>query len=89
MAFRFFLRRQTVELTEQQQRQLGDSGWPARIINPRTQEMFVLIHEQLFERVRTILEEQDGIAAVQEMGLLAQLALDEEGSQESARDQGP
>ncbi len=72
-----------IELTDQQQRLLAKSGWPPRAVNPATKEMFVLLPEGMFERVRAVLEEEDEIAAVEEMGPLANEVLDEP-SRESA-----
>lgn len=56
-----------IELTEQQQRAIREGGWPPQVTNPRTGETFVLIHREMFERVRAILEEEDEIPAVKEM----------------------
>ena len=65
-----------IELTEQQQRELREAGWPPRILNPGTQETFVLLPAAMFERVRALLEEEDEIAAVEEMYPLVSEALD-------------
>ena len=67
-----------IELTEQQQQQLREAGWPPHVVNPRTLERFVLIHEDLFERIRAILEEEDEIASVRETYPLVSRALDAE-----------
>jgi hypothetical protein len=69
-----------IELTEQQQRDLAASGWPPRLVNPRTQETFVLLHQEMFERVRALLEAEDELAAVEEMYPLATEVLDAEAS---------
>jgi hypothetical protein len=75
-----------IELTEQQQRELHESGWPPRVRNPATAETFVLLHAEMFERVRALLEAEDEIAAVEEMTPLAAEVLDadEPSSRESA-----
>jgi hypothetical protein len=75
-----------IELTEHQQRQLREGGWPPRVLNPDTQETFVLLPGEMFERVRARLEEEDEIAAVEEMSPLAGEALDagDSSSRESA-----
>jgi hypothetical protein len=75
-----------IELTEQQQREFAQAGWPPEVANPITGEVFVLIHREMFERVRAILEETDGIVEVEEMYPLTSEVLDNEGaaSRESA-----
>ena len=74
-----------IELTEQQQREIAAAGWPPRVYNPVTRETFVLIHPELFERVRAILEAEDEIPAVEDMGALTGEVLDEDtSSRESA-----
>jgi hypothetical protein len=65
-----------IELTEQQQRELAASGWPPEVTNPKTGERFVLIHQEMFERVRAILEEEDEIADVEAMYPLTAEVLD-------------
>jgi hypothetical protein len=67
-----------IELTEQQQRELAASGWPPEVANPKTGERFVLIHQEMFERVRGILEEADEIPDVEEMYPLTAEVLDGE-----------
>jgi hypothetical protein len=42
-----------IELTEQQQKALAEES-PPRVINPRTQERFVLIREDVYETMRQI-----------------------------------
>jgi hypothetical protein len=65
-----------IELTEQQRQALERSGWPHLVVNPTTQETFVLIRVEMYERVRAVLEEEDEIAAVEEMYPLVNEALD-------------
>lgn len=67
-----------IELTEEQQRELERSGWPPAVANPKTGETFVLLHKELFERVRAILEEEDEIEAIREMHPIVSSALDAE-----------
>lgn len=65
-----------IELTEQQWQELERSGWPPRVVNPSTQETFVLLRAEMYERVRAILEEADDIAGIEEMYPLVNEALD-------------
>lgn len=65
-----------IELTEQQQRELREAGWPPQLTNPQSGETFVLIHKEMFERVRSLLEEQDEIAEVEAMYPLTAEVLD-------------
>jgi hypothetical protein len=65
-----------IELTEQQQRDVAQAGWPPEVTDPRTGERFVLIPKDMFERVRAILEDEDEIADVEEMYPLAAEVLD-------------
>jgi mRNA-degrading endonuclease toxin of MazEF toxin-antitoxin module len=73
-----------IELTEQQQREFMKEGWPPRALNPATGEIFVMVHQEMFERVRAILEEEDELAAAEEMLPLASEVSDEAPSRESA-----
>jgi hypothetical protein len=75
-----------IELTDEQRRLLDEAGWPPRAMNPATKQTFVLLPEEMFERVRALLEEEDEIASVEEMGPLVNEALeaDEASSRESA-----
>ena len=45
-----------IELTEQQRQEIAQAGWPPEVSDPKTGEAFVLIHKEMFERVRAILE---------------------------------
>ncbi len=65
-----------IELTEQQQREIRETGWPPCVVNPSTQEKFVLLRVEMYERVRALLEEEDEIASVEEMYPLVNEALD-------------
>ena len=75
-----------IELTEQQIRELKQAGWPPEAKNPETGQTFVLIHREMFERARAILEKEDEIAEIEEMYPLVSEVLDAEEnvSQESA-----
>ncbi len=73
-----------IELTEQQQRELKAAGWPARVLNPATQETFVLMPAGMFERAWAFLRQEDELDAVEEMCPLVNEALDE-GEVEQAR----
>src|SRR5271156_6125062 len=64
-----------VELTEQLQ-ELQKSGWPPRILNPRTQQTYVLLHVEMFNRVLRLLQDEDEIATVEEMYPLVNEVLD-------------
>lgn len=48
--------------------------------NPRTGQTFVLMHKEMVERVRAILEQEDEIADAEEMYPLAAEVLDAEDS---------
>ena len=65
-----------IEITAQQELELRAGGWPARAVNPRTREQFVLLPVEMYERVRAILEDEDEISAVREMYPLVQQVVD-------------
>jgi hypothetical protein len=68
-----------IELTDQQLDELKQKHeFPARILNPRTKEHFRLIPEELYERVRIILEQEDEIQSVREMYPLVNQVLETE-----------
>ncbi len=47
----------SIELTEQQQQQLDNQAdQPPRVINPRTHERYVLLKEEVFEKVRDLFD---------------------------------
>jgi hypothetical protein len=70
-----------IELTEDQQQALAQrQEFPPRVVNPRTQETYVLIHAGMYERVQALLAEEDEIASVDEMHPLVAEALDAEES---------
>jgi hypothetical protein len=41
-----------IELTEQQVRELGEQAIPPRIVNPQTNEKFVLLPEDEYQRLK-------------------------------------
>ena len=45
----------SIELTEEQQRALDAEKGPPRVIDPRTNETYVLLRVDVFERFRAIL----------------------------------
>jgi hypothetical protein len=67
-----------IELTEQQRRQIREMGWPPEVRDPQTGETFVLIHKEMFQRVRAVLEAEDEIADIEEMYPLATEAAPED-----------
>lgn len=48
-----------IELTREQQRAL-DSGAELRMIDPRTQKVYALIDAGLYERIQTLVTEDEG-----------------------------
>ncbi len=67
-----------IDLTPEQQQAMDQRHeFPPRVRDPRTQEVFVLLHAEMFERVRAVLEEEDEVAAVRETYPLVARALDE------------
>jgi hypothetical protein len=75
-----------IELTEQQQRKLDEAAWPPRVLNPNTGETFVLLHAEMYERVRAILEDEDEIGTVREMYPLVDRALEESEATDSNKE---
>lgn len=48
----------SIELTAQQQQALAEHPeFPPRVVNPRTNETFVLIPAEMFERLQNLLED--------------------------------
>jgi hypothetical protein len=56
-----------MELTSEQRQQIKDSGWPPCFHDPVTGECFLLIHRELFERVKGTLEKEDEISEIEAM----------------------
>ncbi len=70
-----------IELTKHQQQILKERPeFPPHVLNPETQETFVLLHQEMYERVRALLEEEDEIASIEEMYPLVSEVLDVEES---------
>ena len=74
-----------IELTEQQIRELKKGGWPPEAKNAETGQTFVLIHREMFERVKAILEEEDEIGAIEEMYPLVSEVLDADDNRSQER----
>lgn len=50
----------TIQLTEQQQQALAsEPGEPPRVVNPRTNETFVLVRAEVYERLKALLAEAE------------------------------
>ena len=76
-----------LQLNSEQRRALAEQGgFPPRIVDPETNETYVLIHAELYERVRAILEEEDEIAAVRETYPLVNKVLDVGDIDDSAKE---
>jgi hypothetical protein len=71
---------------EQLQVLANEQGFPPRIRNPQTNETYVLIHAELYERIRAILEEEDEIGAVRETYPLVTKVLDSGEVDDSAKE---
>jgi len=77
----------SIELTAQQQQALEErQEYPARVVNPRTNETFVLIHADMYERVRALLEEEDEIPSIREMYPQVSQVLDTDEEENSSRE---
>jgi hypothetical protein len=46
----------SIELTETQQQALDKQAGPLRVVDPRTNETYVLVRSEVYERIRSILE---------------------------------
>lgn len=76
-----------IELTAEQQRALAEpQEFPPRVVNPQTNESYVLLHAEMYERVRALLEEEDEIASVQETYPLVSKALDASDAESSSKE---
>ena len=51
-----------IELTPEQRHELAMTGWPPLVVNPTTQQTFVLLPVELFERVQALLAAEDAAA---------------------------
>ncbi len=57
----------SIELTAEQQRALAEAQeFPPRVVNPQTNETYMLLHLEMYERVRTLLEDKDEIAQLRD-----------------------
>jgi hypothetical protein len=66
-----------IELTEQQRRELAQSPeTPPRVVDPATQAAYVLLPVDLYERVRSIVEDEEIDMA--KVGLLVDRAMRED-----------
>ncbi|CAN5507921.1 hypothetical protein BH10PLA2_BH10PLA2_36620 [soil metagenome] len=61
------------ELTADQRQQMKSSGWPPSFRDMETGESFVLIHQEMYDRIKALLEKVDEI---KEAELFATLALE-------------
>ena len=62
-----------IELTEDQQHAVATDPEPCRLVNPRTNQTYVLIRAELYERLKELLYD-DGPWTDEEMDLLKRLA---------------
>lgn len=65
-----------IELT-QEQRQAVKSEEPPRLVDPDTNETYVLIKAEVYERVRRLLEDEDGLD-MRQVGILIEEAMRED-----------
>jgi hypothetical protein len=77
----------SIELTAEQQRALTEGGpFPPQVVDPRTNETYVLLPTEFYERVRAMLEEEDEIAAVRETYPVVSSILDADEAGGSSRE---
>src|SRR5271165_3242821 len=69
-----------MRLTDEQQQEIKNAGWPPEFTDPATGAKFVLIPKEMFDRVLAVLEQEDEIADVEEMYPLVAEILDAEDS---------
>jgi hypothetical protein len=51
-----------IELTDQLQQALDNiQGEPVRLLDPRTRQTYVLVRTEVYERLRTIISQDDGL----------------------------
>ena len=65
-----------VELTQEQQRALKEEH-PPRVLDPETNETYVLVRSDAYERFRRILEADDGLD-MRQVGVLIEEAMRED-----------
>lgn len=62
-----------IELTQQQQQALADrQDEPLQLIDPRTKQTYVLLPNEVFERVKNILQDEDGTTGIDVGALIAE-----------------
>jgi hypothetical protein len=66
-----------IELTEQQRQELGKDQ-PVRVRDPQTNETYVLIKADVYERFRRLLEDEDDGLDMRQVGLLIEEAMRED-----------
>jgi hypothetical protein len=77
----------SIELTAEQQQALAEvAEFPPRVVHPGTGESYVLLHAEMYERVRAILESEDELAAVRETYPLMSAVLDAEDAQATSKE---
>lgn len=58
-----------IELTEEQREAVAATGEnPPRVVDPNTQTKYVLVREEVYDRVKRILEADEDTEYVREMG---------------------
>jgi hypothetical protein len=65
-----------IELTEQQQ-QAVDAGPAPRLVDPRTKKSYVLLGEDVYDRLRGLLQQDDGLD-MRQVGVLIEEAMRED-----------
>jgi hypothetical protein len=65
-----------IELTDQQQRAVDSDPIP-QLIDPRTKKAYVLLAADVFERIQSFLEEDDGLN-MRQVGILIEEAMRED-----------
>jgi hypothetical protein len=73
-----------IELTGEQQQALDASAEP-RLIDPRTQKTYVLVGAEIFERVRTLLGDDEG-PDMRQVAVLVEQAMREEDADDATLD---
>jgi hypothetical protein len=66
-----------IELTEQQQRAVDDSQEPLRLLDPRTNRTYVLVGAETYERIKGLLEGDEGLS-MREVAALVERAMRED-----------
>jgi hypothetical protein len=66
-----------IELTEEQQRAVEGTSPPLQLVDPRTKKAYVLVEVELYERLRGMLEQEDGFD-MREVASLVERAMQED-----------